>query len=278
MRPLIKTIEGRNNFGKNVLIIAGVHGDELTPVFAVGNMIKISAFEDMKDKFSKITFINGLNISGLRNKTREISSDSTQDINRMLSNETPIEYTEILKKHIDKSDVVIDIHSSPTCANFALVDIDEYTESIMDWCVEADVKCAFRYSGANTIKRYCLEKGKLAVTLEINRMNTVDKSSADDCIRMVRWLVEKSENIVLEKREPKISEPMREVKTYHEGIINHYKKNGEYVSKGAVVAEVFDFGMDKIGEIKPETSGWVVCQPNNDYVKRGDTVFLIQPE
>jgi predicted deacylase len=278
MRPLIKKIEGKSNFGKKILIIAGVHGDELTPVFAVGKMIKTSAFEDLSDKFSKITFINGLNVSGLRNKSREIFADSSQDINRMLSNETSIEYIEILKEHIENSDVVIDIHSSPTCANFALIDIDEYAESIMDWCVESDIKCGFRYSGANTIKRYCLEKGKLSVTLELNKMNTVDKSSANDCIKMVRRLVEKSEDFKLQKIEPKISEPMRELKTYQEGIINNYMKNGDYVSEGSVIAEVFDFAMDKIGEIKSETSGWVVCQPANDYVKRGDTIFLIQPE
>ena len=38
MRPLIKKIEGKNNFGKKILIIAGVHGNELTPIFAVGEM------------------------------------------------------------------------------------------------------------------------------------------------------------------------------------------------------------------------------------------------
>jgi predicted deacylase len=278
MRPLIKKIEGKNNFGKKILIIAGVHGNELTPVFAVGEMIRTSTFEELSDKFSKITFINGLNISGLRNNTREIFSDSSQDINRMLSNETSIEYIEILKEHIEDSDVVIDIHSSPTCANFALIDIDEYAESIMDWCVESDIKCAFRYSGASTIKRYCLEKNKLSVTLELNRMNTIDKNSANDCIKMVRRLIEKSNNFNLKKCEPKISEPMRELKTYQEGIINNYRKNGDYISEGSVVAEVFDFSMDKIGEIKAETSGWVVCQPSNDYVKRGDVIMLIQPE
>lgn len=278
MRPLIRKIKGDKTLGKDVLVIAGVHGDELTPVYAVASMLKNNVFDKLLNSVKSITVINGINISGLKNSSREIVSDTTQDLNRMLSNDTPIEYIDILKEHINNSDVVIDIHSSPTCADFALVDIDEYTESIMDWCTEADVLCAFRYSGANTIKRYCLEKGKLAVTLEVNKMNTVDKSSASNCVEIVRRLIRASPKFELVKREPKITEPLREMKTYQEGIIDNYKKNGEYVYEGSVIAEVFDFAMDKIGEIKSETSGWVVCQPANDYVKRGDTIFLIQPE
>jgi len=278
MKPLIKEIEGRKKYGKNVLVIAGVHGDELTPIYAVSKMLEKNSFNGVLDHFSKITVINGLNISGLRNNSREIASNSTQDLNRMFSKETPVECVEILKNNIEKNDVIIDIHSSPNCANFALIDIDEYTESIMNWCDDANIICAFRYSGADTIKRYCLDQGKLAVTIELNKMNVVDKDSAHDCEKMVNNLIVKSSDFKLKKSDFTIKEPLRELKTHKEGIIDNYKKNGEYISEGSVICEIFDFEMMKIGDIKAETSGYVICQPSNDYVKRGDTVFLIQPE
>ena len=279
MKPLIKTIEGSRKDGKNVLVIAGVHGDELTPIYTVGSMVKSkSGLLNEPLKFVKsITIINCLNISGLRSGSRETSSNATNDLNRMLSNEDETDCLEILKEHIEKNDVVIDIHSSPTCAEFALVDIDEYTRSIMGWCEESNIKCAFRHSGANTIKRYCLEQDKLAVTLEINKMNTVDRESANRCMIMVQNLIKSCPDFEVEKGEPLIEEPVREKKTYQEGIIDFWCKNGDSFLPGTVLCEIFDFEMNKIGEVKAEIAGWVVCEPSSSYVKRGDTLFLIQP-
>jgi predicted deacylase len=280
MKTLIKQLKGKNKAGKKILIIAGVHGDEITPVYMLAKMLKDNDFDHNLKNVNSITIINGLNISGLKGKVRDVVSNSTQDLNRILSNDPEENCIELLKEYIKKNDVIIDIHSSPTCTEFALVDIDEYTQLVSDWCKKADVSCAFRYSGANTIKRYCLENGKLAVTLEINKMNVVDKISVFKSSKMIVKLIDASVDVNLLKSVlTETIKPMVEIKTYYTGLIETDLKNGDIINLGVILYTVLNFEGELISKVKASKSdcGLILCEPNNHFITRGDTLFLIQP-
>jgi predicted deacylase len=185
-----KVIMGSNPDGKKILILGGVHGDELTPIYTLSNMVKNEKFN--KEDISKLTILNAVNVSALKKSQREFHNENSNDLNRLLiSNETPNSSDVIkeLKTYIEQADVVIDVHSSPNCTEFALIDIDQYTNTINSWCLESDVTTVFRYSAANTIKRYCLEQGKLAVTLEVNKMKLIDFESSERLEKDIHSLI-----------------------------------------------------------------------------------------
>lgn len=66
MKTLVKKLKGGNVKGNNVLVIAGVHGNEITPVFTLAYMLKNNSFDKALKEVKSITVINGLNMSGLK--------------------------------------------------------------------------------------------------------------------------------------------------------------------------------------------------------------------
>ena len=272
MKTQIKKIQGNNEKGKRVLILTGVHGDEMTPIYTISKMIKDNLFNI--DNIKSLTILNGVNVSGIINSKREIVSNSSSDLNRILTNEVYDDCVDMLYEYIDKNDVVIDIHSSPCCTEFALVDIDEYTTSIKKWCDESGLLSVFRYSGASTIKRYCLEKGKMAITFEINMMKKIDFDSANKTIQLINNLLSNT-NMKIYKSSPNVKE-MRSLYTYTTGMLLFNYKNGETFKKGDVLYKIVDLDFKELYKYNADCNGVVVIEPDKSFVKRGDDVYTIQ--
>jgi predicted deacylase len=272
----IDVIRGNNSHGKHVVILGGVHGDEITPIYHLSKMVKENLFN--VESIRKLTIVNSINMSGLRNKSREMHSNGTSDINRSFSNINQEDAIAKLKKYLDHPnvDAIIDTHSSPSCAEFALIDIDEYTMSMKDWCDKANVPTAFRYSGANTIKRYCLEKGKLSLTLEINKLNKIDYDSANRSIDIVNGLLDTVDEVILAKTKPNVKELVT-LKTYTEGILFEKFKNGDVFKKGDILYEISDLNLDVIYSHKAEFDGILLVDSGASYVVRGDSIWMVQP-
>ena len=88
-------IKGKGN--KNILILTGIHGDELTPIYAGYLLSKYNWLESFANYFHTLTILNAVNINGIKKNTREIPSDSTTDLNRMFKNEVKEEYINSIK-------------------------------------------------------------------------------------------------------------------------------------------------------------------------------------
>jgi len=273
MKTLIKIYEGEKRNGKNVLILTGIHGDEITPIYTIASMIKDNNF-NLK-YINKLTILNGVNISGIKKANREMIENKTKDLNRILTNTSEEDAIKLLKDKISENDIIIDIHSSPSCTEFVLIDIDEYTNTIKSWCDKSDVKYGFRYSGANTIKRYCLEQEKPALTLEINKMKIIDFESAEKTTYLINNLL-KNIDFRLYESIPNVKE-MIEIKTYQEGLLEHHYFNGENFHNGDILYTLFDFELNEIFKMIAKFDGYILCEPDNSFVNRGDIIYAVQP-
>lgn len=273
MEPLIKKIPGNKRKGIKLLIISGAHGNELTPIHAAMKFTEnVAVFMGVKH----VTVMLGVNMSGLKSHTREMTSSSTMDLNRVLSNEPTVDSIELLKEQIESHDMIIDIHSSPSCTEFALIDIDEYAHSMKKWCDLANLKCAFRYSSSNTIKRYCLEKGKPALTLEVNKLDTIDYKSSKRCVDILSKLVSLAKFVTLNQAPPTFPE-IQEIKTYTEGLLSFHLKNGDEIKIGTTLFSLIDLNGTLVHTELSQVEGYVVCEPSQHYISRGEYVMLIQP-
>jgi len=274
---VIKTIIGGNKKGKNVLLISGVHGDEATPIYTLSLILKdiIDGNSNLKiSKINSLTIINGVNESGILNHQRDISNEITNDLNRSFDTINK-DSVKLLKKFIDINDVIIDIHSSPSCVEFALIDIDEYTTTLKKWCDDSDVKTAYRYSSANTIKRYSLTKNKISLTLEINKLIDIDIESAKRTLKIINNLISNVHLVKLKKHKPNVQE-LLSIKTYISGIyIDEHTTN--IVKKGHKLGYITDFEGNKKLEIKAPTNGSVITHPNSTIISRGETLYFFQP-
>ena len=80
----VVSVLGEKEDGLNILILSGVHGNELTPLVCCELLCKQR--EDLsKVNFKKVTIISNINRYGIKNNVREIVSQQTTDINRMFN-------------------------------------------------------------------------------------------------------------------------------------------------------------------------------------------------
>ena len=54
------------NGNKNILVLTGVHGNEITPVYA-GYLLKETEHLDKSKRFKKLTILNAINTDGIKN-------------------------------------------------------------------------------------------------------------------------------------------------------------------------------------------------------------------
>jgi predicted deacylase len=260
----------------SILIIAGTHGNETTPLLCLNYFLQDFSPEFLSDCYSGMTIVNGLNIQALHSGTREIKPDNISDLNRAFkSNE--YEPVKIIKDLVAKHDIIIDIHSSPSIPEFVLIDIDENANSYVEWCKKAKVLYAARYSSADTIKKYSINKGKIGVTIELNGMDSPDFLSATKGQTILHNLIVAFEEIKFEKSEPSVL-PMVEVRTHKEGLFVFKKELGECIKEGECFASLTGLDGEEIGKFKAPVKGYIIEGPDTSYyVKAGSKVALIQP-
>ena len=271
----IKKFKGKNKKGKKILVIGGVHGDELTPIYSVYLYQKYLKSNKKRD-FKSLTIINSINKSGIENCTREMSNNNTSDLNRKLSHEN-FSPTDKLKELIEKNDVIIDCHSSPKCCDFVLLNMDEYNNSYVKFCEKNNINYLNRYSNANTIKKYALDMDKISFTIELNKMNYVDIESAKSGKDLISNIVENINSMKYKKSEPKY-EPYTEFNHHKSGIFFPKHKLGEVISKGDKIGYILDLTTYEKHKVIFNRDGdyRLICQGISDYITPKDSIYYIQ--
>lgn len=172
---IIKEFKGTGT--TQLLILGGVHGNEITPIDTC--MLLVDKIKDLsKSYYSRIVILNCINPTGIINNTRDISNQSTNDLNRSLSVIDSEDIASKLASWIREMDVIIDIHSSPNCTEFLLINQDENANSYVEFANNIEVPYLLRYIANNTIKKYGLDLGKISFTLELNAIDKIDLVSS----------------------------------------------------------------------------------------------------
>jgi len=264
-----------NGIGKKILILSGVHGNELTPIYTTYLLNQMS-FNSIN--VGEITILPTLNIHGIEQNTRNKPSDSYGgDINRALVFEEDKFSIDKLKKYIDDSDVVIDIHSSPDCTEFVLLNQNEYTDSYVEFCEKNNINYLIRYSNTNTIKKYCLDGNKTTFTIEINGINKIDPLSARVATSIVMNILDGINEFIPEKRTP-TNPTYKEYYTYHSGIFIPFNNTGTIISKGDEIGMVINLRTFEETRIvfDDEEKHRIITFNDSDYVSGNIPICLLQ--
>ena len=271
----ITEILGSNNKGKNILILSGVHGDELTPVYTT---YLLSKLDYNNYNFKKITIISAINTEAIKNNTRETPIIKTSDLNRVFSNEEDVKYKDVLTKHIKEHDIIIDIHSSPKCDTFVLLNQDETTNSYVEFCNQNNINYLIRYSAANTIKKYCQELNKIAFTVELNLMSYIDHDSANSGKDLILKIVSKCESLRIVKTEP-IHEEYHELYTYKTGMFTETKKCGDIIKQNQEIGRVICLKTFEETSLKLNKKGSfrIICFNSHSFVDGSNCIAYLQP-
>jgi aspartoacylase len=267
---------------KNILILAGVHGNELTSIYCAYILKEnlLAAHSTCKNKmFKKITILNNINIEGVRKNTREIPTESNEDLNRMFSNETSLNLKEDLQKYFEENDVIIDIHTSPSCTEFVLINQDEYANSYIKYAKEHNIDYLIRYNNSNTIKKFCLENNKISFTIELNKIGSIDHDSAKKGMELIENIINNIDNFELKKSEP-TNDTYIEFFHHKEGLFLPQKKLGEIVLPGEIIGMILDLktlSHKTIVIYNKSFPSKIICDSGNSYVSASNSICYMQP-
>lgn len=172
---------------KKVLLISGVHGDEITPIFCLKSFLEeCCKFEQFFTRFfPQVDVLLNANPSALSVRARSKEESKTFDMNRALSNIVYEENVEELRELCKQYDIVIDVHSSPNISELFLIDTDKGYSRLASYFIEQrDIPFVLsRKKPYTTLKTFVNELSsengeKLGLTLELNAMKVIDKESA----------------------------------------------------------------------------------------------------
>ncbi len=266
-------IEGSGKY--KILILTGIHGNELTPIHC-GFLLNKQKWDISKFKTLKI--INAINVNGIKECVRDISVDKSKDLNRMFSNDDKTNLSEELKKEFENFDVIIDIHSSKNCTEFILINNDEYANSYVEFSEKFNVKYLLRYNNNSTIKKYGLNLGKIAFTIELNKMDNIDFESSNKGLELVNTIINNIENFEIKKEVPKYK-TYKEISFYKEGILLPNYKLGDFIESEKSLGNILDiYTFEETPFIYKGNSSTIILDNNKSYKTPNDSIYWVQPK
>jgi succinylglutamate desuccinylase len=258
----------------NILILTGVHGNEFTPLYC-GYLLKSASFN--KENFKKITILNAINENGIKNNSREIQYNSTNDLNRKFDvNDNEININELITA-FNENDVIIDVHSSPKCTEFALLNQNEYTNSYVHFLVNNNINYLIRYSNTNTIKKYCLDLNKISFTVELNQISYIDYDSAEKGVQIIQKIVNNIQDFELYNGEPYYDE-FFEYFTYKEGLFIPKTKCGDIIEFGQHIGQLLNLKTFELEDLYyTKEKAIIICSSEHQYVSANNSIYFLQP-
>jgi succinylglutamate desuccinylase len=275
-------IDNGTKKGKSVLLIGGVHGNELTPLMA------LVIFKDLHlpllidslrktDEIKSITIINGINSYGIEKGIRHLENffqrNDKRDFSELFNHDTyeqtfdPFIY---LIEKINFHDIIIDIHSSPSLeTNYMVIDYAPTAFPYIKWCQNSNIVFGLHENDNKSISRYSIEKGKIGVTFNLNSVDKIDMNSAKLGASQLSQFLMYYRNQLFETSYQGILRPIIEFKSSETGLF--------------VFPNIFDYeGRIKKNLLNSQTiyngNGNLLYTSNRSYLRKGDFAFAIQPE
>lgn len=272
--------EIKNNDKPKVLILAGIHGDELTSMEVCDSLFYKCVDENYKA--ANIKFINYVNWYGIKNCVRECySEEKIEDLNRAhyVENDS---VREILHDEIDKCDIMIDLHSSPKMMESFL--IDNGTKFNLSLFSKYNIPIIVRNFDGQTLKNYALNKNKIGLTFEANGLREVDYDSVDRSVNIIFKILNninefKDDLLIKDSFRLSYDKLYRNEFSPFTGIIkNKNSVLGKFLLKDDDVFLIQDpHNIKNTAIIKMPTDGYVTNVVDKDFVNADDYLFSIQP-
>lgn len=272
-------------FGRDILLIGSVHGNELTPSDAI-YMFEQQLMEPILKDVRSITTIKWANVSGIKAGTREFNEpEATSDINRLFDdgNEGIDTVVDGIKQGIINASAVIDVHSSPNCTPMVLINVDEYSESYVQFCKDNDLAYALRYNGNPTIKKYA-SKGCMAFTVELNGINSINYVDSSRGAMFLSKLIKAVAKWTTMSKATPISPVLYEAKHHCSGLFCYPMINvGGMIKQGDVVGSLIDITKSHIEGgymtdiVYNGPMGMVITLSDSSYITPNEPYMLIQP-
>lgn len=271
--------------GPTVLLMAGLHGDEINGVEIIRRVIR-KGFN--KPLVGTIICLPVFNIFGFLNVKRELPDG--RDLNRSfpgsekgsLAAQFAYHFMKEITPHVD---YVIDFHTGSSQRN----NISQIRCQFKD---EGSVELAKIFNPpfilnssviSKTIRESITKKGKKMLLFEGGKTNSIEESIVEEGLngvkRVLQHLGMRSFKIDISKdRKAILLQQSKWMRSPNSGMFRATIKNGSKVSKGETIGVVTDPYGKIERNIKAASDGYVICLNESPVVYKGDAIFHIGTE
>jgi predicted deacylase len=268
--------------GPTVLIMAGLHGDEINGIETVRRIIR-KGFN--KPQVGTIICLPVFNIFGFLNIKRELPDG--RDLNRSfpgsengsLAAQFAFHFMKEIAPHVD---YVIDFHTgSAQRNNFPQIRCVMNDENSMELARVFNPPFILNSSQiSKTIRESMSKLGKNMLLFEGGKTNNIEEMVVEEGINGVKRLLShlgmRSFKIDISKdRTPIVLGESKWMRSPNSGMFQAIVKNGARVSKNEVIGIVTDPYGKFERKVKSNTNGYIICLNESPVVYKGDAIFHI---
>jgi uncharacterized protein len=268
--------------GPTVLIMAGLHGDEINGIEIVRRIIR-KGFN--KPQVGTIICLPVFNIFGFLNIKRELPDG--RDLNRSfpgsengsLAAQFAFHFMKEIAPHVD---YVIDFHTgSAQRNNFPQIRCVLEDENSLELARVFNPPFILNSSQiSKTIRESISKLGKNMLLFEGGKTNNIEEMVVEEGINGVKRLLShlgmRSFKIDISKdRTPIFLSESKWLRSPNSGMFQTIVKNGARVSKNEVIGIVTDPYGKFERKVKSNTNGYIICLNESPVVYKGDAIFHI---
>jgi predicted deacylase len=271
--------------GPTVLLMAGLHGDEINGIEIIRKIIR-KGFN--KPQIGTIICLPVFNIFGFLNVKRELPDG--RDLNRSfpgsesgsLASQFAYHFMKEITPHLD---YVIDFHTGSAQRN-------NYPQIRCVFKDKESLELAKIFNPpfilnssliSKTIRDTLTKKGKKMLLFEGGKTNNIEENIVEEGIngvkRFLNHLGIRSFKIDISKdRNPIYLSESKWLRASNSGMFQASVKNGSKITKGEVIGVLTDPYGNFERKIKTPNDGYIICLNESPVVYKGDAIFHIAKE
>ncbi|MEQ8703078.1 MAG: succinylglutamate desuccinylase/aspartoacylase family protein [Phaeodactylibacter sp.] len=269
--------------GPSLLVMAGIHGDEINGVEIVRRALELGRFKELQK--GSIVAIPLVNVYGFVNRSREVPDG--KDINRSFPGSSRGSLASRLahalaKKVLPSIDLIIDYHTGGgNLYNYPQVRYSKGDERSQE--LAKVFGAPFSVAKApipKSFRKIALEQGKPALIFEGGESQRYDAASIEYGLAGLNRLLSYLEMVPgPSEGQPYLRQHFSHqswVRSPKAGLFLWEKSSGTQVEKGEVLGWINDpYGSKECKEVKASHNGFIIGHSNAAVVNQGDALFHI---